>query len=175
MGVGGRAGEALLPRLQALFGDRIVVAHGDHGDETIVVRREDLLDICRQLRERPELAFDLLADQTAVDYLGETPRFELVCHLCSLSRGHRLRVKVRLPEEDPVVPSLVPIWQAANWMEREVWDMFGIRFAGHPDLRRILMYEEFVGHPLRKDYPVDKRQPLISERDPIEQDWKFDG
>src|SRR5206468_1510138 len=114
-------------------------------------------------------------DETAVDYLGQTPRFEVVCHLVSLTHGRRLRVKIQVPEEDPVVPSLVPLWKSANWMEREVWDMYGIRFSGHPDLRRILMYEEFVGHPLRKDYPVNKRQPLVPERDPIQQDWKFDG
>jgi NADH-quinone oxidoreductase subunit C len=165
----------LLPRLQEVFGERIVASHSDCGDETIVIRREDSFETFQQLRDRPEFAFNCLMDETAVDRLGQTPRFDWVCHLVSLQHGHRLRVKVSVPEEDPVVPSLVPLWKSANWMEREVWDMFGIRFAGHPDLRRILMYPEFVGYPLRKDYPVDKRQPLIPERDPIAQDWKVNG
>src|SRR5438876_76098 len=108
---------------------------------------------------------------TAVDYLGRTPRFEVVYQLYSLSLNHRLRVKVPVPEDDPVVPTASGVWKSANWAEREAWDMFGIRFAGHPDLRRILMYPEFEGHPLRKDYPVDKRQPLVPERDPVRQPW----
>ena len=109
---------------------------------------------------------------TAVDYLGQTPRFAVVYHLNSLALHHRLRVKIRVPEDEPWVHSLVDLWKSANWLERECWDMFGIRFVGHPDPRRILMYEEFVGHPLRKDYPVDKRQPLTPERDPIDVGWK---
>jgi NADH-quinone oxidoreductase subunit C len=165
----------LLPRLRETFGDRILASHDQCGDETIVIDREHALDIFQQLRDRPALAFNYLMDETCVDLLGQTPRFEVVCHLLSLAHGHRLRVKMRVPEEDPVVPSLVPLWSSANWLEREAWDMFGIRFIGHPDLRRILLYEEFVGHPLRKDYPVNKRQPLVSERDPIAQDWKFNG
>jgi NADH-quinone oxidoreductase subunit C len=108
----------------------------------------------------------MLADLTAVDYLRypgreDGPRFEVVYHLYSLRHNHRLRVKVRLDEDDAVVPTATSLWPIANWLEREVWDMFGIRFDGHPDLRRLLMYEEFVGHPLRKDYPIDRRQPLI--------------
>jgi NADH-quinone oxidoreductase subunit C len=88
-------------------------------------------------------------------------RFAVVYHFYSLQQKHRLRVEVILDEEDANVDSLTSLWRGANWLEREVWDMFGIRFNGHPDLRRILMYEEFEGHPLRKDYPVKKRQPLI--------------
>ncbi|MBI4518942.1 MAG: NADH-quinone oxidoreductase subunit C [Deltaproteobacteria bacterium] len=163
---------SLLPRLQELFGDKLLSAHDQCGDDTIVVGRDHMIEVLRQLRERPEFAFDLLADETAADYLGVSPRFELVCHLYSLSHNRRLRVKVPVPEDDPVVPSLVPLWKSANWLEREVWDMFGIRFSGHPDLRRILLYEQFVGHPLRKDYPVNQRQPLVPERDPVNQDWK---
>ncbi len=174
MGVGSTACP-ILPRLQEVFGARILASHSDCGDETIVIGREDALDILQQLRDRPEFAFNFLMDETAVDYLGKTPRFELVCTLFSLTHGRRLRVKIGVPEEDPVVPSLVPLWRSANWLEREVWDMFGIRFSGHPDLRRILLYEQFVGHPLRKDYPVDKRQPIIPERDPINEGWKRDG
>ena len=88
-------------------------------------------------------------------------RFDLVYHLYSSTHRHRLRVKVPLALADPTVDSLTPLWRGADWFEREVWDMFGIRFTGHPNLRRLLMYEEFNGHPLRKDYPVRKRQPLI--------------
>lgn len=88
-------------------------------------------------------------------------RFEVVYHLYSLEKNHRLRVKVPVEENDCVVPTATDLWAAADWFEREAWDMFGIRFDGHPHLKRILMYEEFVGHPLRKDYPVNKRQPLI--------------
>ena len=167
--------EPLLPRLLEVFGTRILASHSDHGDETIVIDRDQSLDIFRELRDRPEFGFNFLMDLTAADYLGKTPRFEVVYHLMSLTNRYRLRVKVGVPEEDPVTASLVPLWKTANWFEREVWDLFGIRFAGHPDLRRILMYEEFVGHPLRKDYPVNKRQPLVAERDPIAQDWKFNG
>jgi NADH-quinone oxidoreductase subunit C len=154
------------------FGERIQDAHARHGDATVVIGRDAALEIFTALRERPELAFDMLVDVTAVDYRGATPRFEVVYHLYSLAQNHRLRVKIRVPEDDPAVHSLSPLWKSANWLERECWDLVGIRFIGHPDPRRILMYEEFVGHPLRKDYPVDKRQPLTPERDPIEVDWK---
>jgi NADH-quinone oxidoreductase subunit C len=88
-------------------------------------------------------------------------RFAVVYHFFSLSLKHRLRVEVLVGEADAEVDSLAPLWASADWLEREVWDMFGIRFRGHPNLKRILLYEEFVGHPLRKDYPVNKRQPLI--------------
>ena len=123
-------------------------------------------DIFRWLKEDPQLDFNFLADLTAVDYLDKrTPRFEVVYHLYSLSKNHRLRVKIPVAGEDPVVDSLTPLWKGANWLEREVWDMFGIRFRGHPDLRRILLYEQFEGYPLRKDYPVNYRQPLVKERE----------
>jgi len=117
-------------------------------------------------RDEPSLGFAMLTDLTAVDYLkypghADGPRFEVVYHLYSLAHNHRLRLKVKVDEDDPVVPTAVDLWPIANWLEREVWDMFGVRFADHPDLRRLLMYEEFVGHPLRKEYPIDRRQPLI--------------
>jgi NADH-quinone oxidoreductase subunit C len=106
----------------------------------------------------------MLIDLTAVDYLGQVPRFELVYHLLSLRHGHRVRIKARVAEEAPEIDTATPVWPAANWMEREVWDLYGIRFRGHPDPRRLLLYEEFEGHPLRKDYPKEKRQPLIGPR-----------
>jgi NADH-quinone oxidoreductase subunit C len=105
-----------------------------------------------------------LVDITAVDYAVRKPRFTLVYHLLSLPFNRRLRLKVSVEDGDPVLDSLTPWWGSANWLEREVWDMFGIRFRGHPDLKRILMYEEFEGHPLRKDYPIHKRQPLIGPK-----------
>jgi len=93
--------------------------------------------------------------------VGEDHRFEVVYHFYSLSRNHRLRLKVPLTEAEATVDSVTGLWQSANWFEREVWDMFGIRFRGHPNLKRILMYEPFDGYPLRKDYPVNRRQPLV--------------
>lgn len=169
----GLSAEELLAEAKRVFGDRIVETHAHCGDATVVVAREDAPGVLKTLRDRAPFSFDLLSDVTAVDYLGRSPRFEVVYHLYSLPRNHRLRVKVRVGEEDAWVHSVVPLWKGANWLEREAWDMFGIKFVGHPDLRRILLYEEFVGHPLRKDYPVGKRQPLTEERDPIARDWKF--
>jgi NADH-quinone oxidoreductase subunit C len=102
---------------------------------------------------------------TAVDYLGSVPRFEVVYHLYSSSRNHRLRLKVRVPEDAPRVPSVTSVWRGANWLERETYDMYGIRFDGHPNLTRIYLYPEFEGHPLRKDYPKERRQPLVTRAD----------
>jgi NADH-quinone oxidoreductase subunit C len=141
------------------------------GQAVVTVPRAEVLDALRTLRDDPQLAFDALADLTAVDFLGRVPRFEVVYELNSLTQHHRLRVKADVPEDDPQIASATLLWNAALWAEREVWDLFGIRFTGHPDLRRILMYPEFEGHPLRKDYPVGKRQPLVPERDPIRQPW----
>jgi NADH-quinone oxidoreductase subunit C len=149
-----------------------VPADDTRGDAAIVVPRERLAEILAQLRDHPELHFEMLTDVTAVDYLGRTPRFEVVYQLYSVTRNHRLRVKATVPEADPVVPTASALWKSALLAEREVWDLFGIRFTGHPDLRRILMYPEFVGHPLRKDYPLNARQPLVPERDPIAQPWR---
>ena len=162
-------GSAILARLVARFGAGLVETHDHRGDHTAVVNRPILLELLRFCRDEPDLRFDMLMDLTAVDYLRfpgreDGPRFEVVYHLYSLPHNHRLRLKVRVEEDDAVVPSAVGLWPIANWLEREVWDMFGIRFGGHPDLRRILLYEEFQGHPLRKDYPVNKRQPLIGPR-----------
>jgi len=141
------------------------------GQAVARVERTLIRDALVALRDHPDARFDMLADLTAVDYLGRVPRFEVVYQLHSIARNHRLRVKAAVPEDDPVVPSVSSVWKAAIWAEREAWDMFGIRFAGHPDLRRILMYPEFEGHPLRKDYPLLRRQPLVPERDPLERPW----
>jgi NADH-quinone oxidoreductase subunit C len=125
------------------------------------VHKDRLPDVMRFLRDDPELAFDMLMDLTCVDYLGQEPRFEIVYHLYSLAKNHRLRVKARVAESACEIDTLCPLWASANWMEREVFDLYGVRFTGHPDLRRILLYDEFQGHPLRKDYPKERRQPLV--------------
>ncbi len=151
----------VLDRLRTRFPSEVASTHSDFGDDTALIRRERIVEILTFLRDDPELLFDFAMDLTAVDYLGESPRFEVVYHLYSLEKRHRVRIKVRLHEEDPVIDSAVAVWPGINWYEREAYDMYGVVFRGHPNLRRILMYEEFVGHPLRKDYPKAKRQPTI--------------
>jgi len=153
-------------KIQEKFPDAVEEVHAQHGDETVVVKREFLLDITAFLKEDPGFRMNVLMDLTAVDGLDMKwkPRFEVVYHFYSILNNHRLRLKVRVDEKDAVVPSLTALWPAADWFEREVWDMFGIRFQNHPNLKRILMYEAFEGHPLRKDYPYSKRQPLIGPK-----------
>ncbi len=152
---------AVLEALVGKFGDDIVSTHSDFGDDTALVRRERIVEICTFLRDDPGLRFDFAMDLTGVDYLGEEPRFEVVYHLYSLEKKHRVRIKTRVPEEDPVIDSVITVWAGMDWYEREAYDMYGIVFRNHPNLKRILMYESFVGHPLRKDYPKAKRQPTI--------------
>jgi len=149
-------------RLQQRFGSAILAQHTAHGDDTLVVQRAAWRDIMQFLRDDPDLRYDFLMDLTAVDYLvmGRTPRYEVVAHLYSLAHNQRVRLKAPVPDDDPRIDSLMPVWEGANWFEREVYDMFGMAFDGHPDLRRILLYQGFEGHPLRKDYPQDKEQPL---------------
>lgn len=158
--------KVVLNRLRRKFGDDIVDTHGEHGNETVVVRADRLFDIAQFLRDDPELQFDMPIDCTGVDWNGRRePRFDVVYHLYSTQRHHRVRIKICVSEQDPSCPSLTPVWPGMDWHERECWDMYGVRFVGHPNLKRILMYEEMVGHPLRKDYPIDKRQPLIDMRE----------
>jgi len=157
-------GSPALRRLLAEKPAAVLETHAYLGDATALVDRTQLVDVLRLLRDDRELDFDMLMDVTAVDHLPRTPRFEVVYHLYSLSANHRLRVKVTVPEDDPRVATAVELYASANWMEREVWDLYGIRFDGHPDLRRLLLYEEFEGHPLRKDYPKERRQPLVGPR-----------
>ncbi len=157
-----------LERVQEQFRQDVIEAHAFRGDQTAVIRPAVLLDVAKFLRDTPQLDFDFLMDLTAVDYLffaggriQKKSRFEVVYHFYSLKNNHRIRIKVPVDEKNPEVDTLSELWLSANWYEREVWDMYGIKFKGHPNLKRILMYEEFQGHALRKDYPVDKRQPLI--------------
>ncbi len=142
------------------------------GEETVAIRRSDIREVCLFLRDRMD--FNFLMDLTAVDYLNypegasdPAARFEVVYHLYSLKTNSRVRLKCPVPADDPSIDSVVPVWAGANWLEREVYDMYGITFTGHPDLRRILMYEGFEGHPLQKDYPFRKRQPRVAYRDGV--------
>jgi NADH-quinone oxidoreductase subunit C len=143
-------------RLRERFGEAVLLEHEFRGDLAVTVAREALHPVLETLRSEPELAFDFLVDVTAVDWLnlGRIPRFEVVYHLYSLAHHRRLRVKVPVEEDDRRVPTATDIWQGADWFEREAWDMFGIRFEGHPNLARILMDDDWEGHPLRKDYPI---------------------
>ena len=159
--------QTVLDRLEAELGDRILETSNFRGDDSALVAPGDWLSAARFLRDDAQCAMDHFIDLTAVDYPErepELPRFDVVLSLRSLGKNHRVRLKTRVGDGEEL-DSLVPVWQGANWTEREVYDMFGIRFRGHPDLRRILMYEEFVGYPLRKDYPINKTQPLVEYRD----------
>jgi NADH-quinone oxidoreductase subunit C len=158
-----------LEQLKARFGDDILATHSFRGDDTALVKREALLAIATYLKN--ELQFNLLMDETAVDLLQmpvcethpavEGDRFEFVAHFYSLPRNLRVRIKSRCPENDARMPSLYSLYRSANYMEREIFDMYGVVMEGHPDLRRVLLYDEFQGYPLRKDYPISRQQPLI--------------
>ena len=150
-----------LNKLAERFPGSILETHSHRGDDTAVVKKEDIVDVCTFLRDDEALLYNFMMDLTAVDYMGKEPRFEVVYHLYSLKYNRRVRIKARVSESDCSIDSIVPVWISADWFEREAFDMYGITFAGHPELRRILLYEGFEGHPLRKDYPIKKRQPLI--------------
>ncbi|MDO8804225.1 MAG: NADH-quinone oxidoreductase subunit C [Elusimicrobiota bacterium] len=153
----------LLETFKAKFPDDVLETHAFRGDETVLLRKEALLKAAAFLKDN--LGFDFLMDLTAADYLPREPRFELVCHFYSSKHNYRLRLKCPVAAADARVDSLTPLWAGANWFEREAFDMYGIKFDGHPDLRRILLYDGFEGHPLRKDYPLKKRQPRIPHRE----------
>lgn len=160
--------KALVELLRSKFPADVLETHAQRGDETVVVYAPRWKDIARFLRDEPRADMSMLVDLTAVDFPERTPRFEVVMHLYSLSKGHRLRLKARVggpTGADAEIDSLADVWASANWAERECFDMFGVRFRGHPDLRRILLYPEFEGHPLRKDYPADRIQPLVPYRE----------
>jgi NADH-quinone oxidoreductase subunit C len=185
----------MMRRVTEILGSRIIEYRSFRGEDRIHVAREHIVEVGQILRDDAELAFDLLLDVTAVDYLGQPddfertpqiwdqdrpvlhrrparrhelvlpprgphPRFAVVYHLTATTRLHRLRIKCRVPENDPTIASLTPVWPGANWLERETYDLYGIQFIGHPDLRRIYLNEEFVGHPLRKDYGKWDEQPI---------------
>jgi NADH-quinone oxidoreductase subunit C len=157
----------VLDRLKSIFGDRILETSSKLGDDEAIVAAKDWADVARALRDEPDLAFDHFIDITAVDYPlrePDLPRFDLVLFARSMKHNHRVKLKTRVGEGESV-RTLFELWPGTSWGEREIFDMFGIRFEGHPDPRRILLYEEFVGHPLRKDYPIAQTQPLIPYRD----------
>lgn len=159
--------KAVLDELTSRFPEAVLGTHSLHGDDTAILRRDAWREVAAYLKSSPTCRFEMPLDVTAVDYLTYpepkpcSERFEVVAHLRSLTLKHRIRLKTAVPESDPVLPSLTPVWKGVNWFEREVFDMYGIRFEGHPDLRRVLLYDEFVGHPLRKDYPLRGYQPPI--------------
>jgi NADH-quinone oxidoreductase subunit C len=149
------------------FFDALLAANRFRGELSLAIRREAIHDVCRFLCDEPSLRFNFLSDLTAVDYLnmGRIPRFDVVYHLLSLEHFHRVRLKVGVAEQDIHIDSMTDIWPAANWNEREVYDMFGIIFEGHPDLTRILMPDDWEGHPLRKDFPVGGSPSFYFKRD----------
>jgi NADH-quinone oxidoreductase subunit C len=171
--------QKVLDALTAAMPHAVVRTGSAHGDEIAWIKREELVTVAKWLRDEPKLLFDSPVFCTCIDWLdykpvgrppseawNETkPRFTVAYQLRSLTHKHRIRLEIELPESDARCPSLADLWPAFNWQERETFDMYGVRFEGHPDLRRIYLYEEFVGYPLRKDYPKEKRQPLVRRDD----------
>src|SRR5687767_7348938 len=174
----------VLDALAVKFPNAMTHSESLYGDEIAWVKRDNLVEVAKWLRDDPAMAFVFPVFCTAIDRLDwhpvttdpahpvppseawneSKPRFEVAWQLRS-SKNMRIRLKVAVTEQDARVPSLAELWPAFNWQERETFDMYGIRFDGHPDMRRIYMYEEFVGYPLRKDYPKEKRQPLVRRDD----------
>jgi NADH-quinone oxidoreductase subunit C len=171
--------QKVLEALTQKHGHAISRTGSAHSDEIAWVKRDNLVEVARWLRDEPAMAFDSPVFCTCIDWLDwhpvgrpqsehwteDKPRFTVCYQLRSSKHKHRIRLEIELPEHDPRLPSLAELWPAFNWQERETFDMYGIRFDGHPDLRRIFLYEEFVGYPLRKDYPKEKRQPLVRRDD----------
>ncbi len=160
--------QVVLDKLRERFGDAILETHSQFGDDTAVVDPKVWKQVCTFLHDDPALDFDMPVDLCGVDYPNRTTgRMEVVAHLYSVGKGHRVRLKARVGDEDmegAELDSVTSIWTGMNWLEREVFDMSGVRFRGHPDLRRILMYPEFEGHPLQKTYPANRTQPLVEYR-----------
>ncbi len=160
---------AAVNALTKRFGDKVrtPVAFSDkvtgRDELSLTVAREVIAEACALLKEDPALAFDFLVDISGVDDYEASPRFQVDYLLYSYKTGALLRLKVGVPEENPTVPSVTKVWRGADWHERECYDMFGIRFAGHPDLRRILMWEGYPFHPMRKDFPLEGRPSNVPE------------
>jgi NADH-quinone oxidoreductase subunit C len=157
--------ESPVEKLKEKFSASIEEVKTFRGEVTITVSKRDISAICKFLFSDPELQFRFLTDLCGVDFFPQSPRFEVVYLLCSMKNSQRLRLKVKVGEGESV-PSVETIWKAANWLEREVYDLFGIPFENHPDLRRILLWDGYEGYPLRKDYPVegpDFDKPFVPE------------
>lgn len=151
-------------KLKEKFPEQVVDVAEFRDQVSVIVKKDRISPILKYLHDDPILSFDHLQDLTAVDYLKKKDvRFEVVYNLYSIRYHHRIRIRAQVPENDPKITSVVPIWAGADWHERECYDMFGIVFNGHPDLRRILMPEDWEGHPLRKDYPLKGPE--------LENDW----
>jgi len=154
--------QIILDRLKEAFTAGEIVESGSQlGNEWARIRPDAWATVAHFLKTDPACDLDMFIDLTCVDRFGKEPRFDVVLHLYSVAKKHRVRLYAGVSEEEPILATLVPLWAGADWFEREAFDLYGVRFKGHPDLRRILMYPEFVGHPLRKDYPKEKRQPLV--------------
>jgi NADH-quinone oxidoreductase subunit C len=147
-------------KLKNTFPDAILNVEEFRGDVTVTLKRDALLKVCAFLRDDADYLFRFLADVTAVDYNDKTPRFVMVYHLLSHEHNQRLRLKVPLEGPEPEIETVTGIWPTANWHERETYDLLGIRFLNHPDLRRILLPEHWDSHPLRKDYPLEGKGEL---------------
>jgi NADH-quinone oxidoreductase subunit C len=159
--------KTLETKLSERFGPGIREISEYRGEVTVTVDREILLEVARLLRDDPDLLFDSMAYMTAVDWLlhKREPRFDVAYHLLSYTYHHRMRIKAAVPEDDCRSPSLWPVWKSCDFMEREAYDMFGIEFRGHPDLRRILMPDDWEGWPLRKEFPMGGVKSFYFKRD----------
>lgn len=165
--------EELIDIVEDNYSDQVLDSHSRLGNDTVTVEKEKIPEIIKFLRDDDDTKMNMLRLITCVDYDRRTPRFEVVYVLYSLEHKHMLTLRVPVDEDDCSVPSCHKLYDCASWMEREVWDMYGIDFEGHPDMRRVLNYEEFEGHPLRKDYPKQKGQPRVEfieqEKDSVEE------
>ena len=161
-----QTGNVVVERLRGWSPNAISEVIEFRGETTIVVPRNVIRDVAARCREDKDLQFNLLSDATCLDRFPLEPRFEVNYHLVSIARAKRVRLQVRLAGNDAVMDSLVPVWPGANWLEREIFDLFGIRFNGHPALRRVLLPDDWEGHPLRRDYPVEGYRdiPAIATR-----------
>ncbi len=146
--------QLVLEKLKTRFADAILEASEFRGELTVVVPKEKIVEVCRFLNEDPHLRFHLLADLCGIDMYTPIKRFGVIYNLMSIPSKHRIRLKTFTEEDDPTVPTVTGVWKTANWHERETYDMFGIVFEGHPDLRRMYLPEEFEYYPLRKDFPL---------------------
>jgi len=152
-------------KLKGKFPNSVLDVAMFRGETTVWVPKREILEICKFLHSDPDLQFHLLTDLCGLDFFPQSPRFGIVYHLCSIKNGQRLRLKTRVGEEESI-QSVESIWKVANWYEREAYDLFGIRFENHPDLRRILLWDGYEGYPLRKDYPAegpDFDKPFVPE------------
>ncbi|MCA9865051.1 MAG: NADH-quinone oxidoreductase subunit C [Anaerolineae bacterium] len=149
-------------KLRAALGEAVEDVGDFRGERTIYIRRDKIVDACRLLRDDPELRYNLLSDIVADDYLPDYPRFAVSYHLLSMHHKHRLRLRVRVEDPDEGPPTMADVWPIATWLEMEVWDLMGVRFAGNGSLRRLFLPEDWQGHPLRKDYPLGYEEVQFS-------------